>query len=72
MIAKGGAPLLSEDAVIVVRDELLPLATIVTPNLPEAEKLTGQTINTTDDMQMAAKKITKYGSSKCDHQRWSF
>ncbi|BAP86708.1 phosphomethylpyrimidine kinase [Paucilactobacillus hokkaidonensis JCM 18461] len=61
MIAKGGAPLLSEDAVIVVRDELLPLATIVTPNLPEAEKLTGQTINTTDDMQMAAKKLQNMG-----------
>lgn len=61
MIAKSGAPLLSEDAVAVVRDELLPLATIVTPNLPEAEKLTDQIIKTTDDMQAAAKKLQAMG-----------
>lgn len=61
MIAKGGAPLLSEDAVAVVRDELLPLATIVTPNLPEAEKLTGELISTTEKMQMAAKKLQAMG-----------
>ncbi|WP_137596831.1 bifunctional hydroxymethylpyrimidine kinase/phosphomethylpyrimidine kinase [Paucilactobacillus kaifaensis] len=61
MIAKGGASLLSEDAVEVVRDELLPLATIVTPNLPEAEKLTGESIKTTEDMQVVAKKLQKMG-----------
>lgn len=54
MIAKGGASLLTEDAVAVVRDELLPLATLVTPNLPEAEKLSGITITTAQDMQDAA------------------
>src|SRR5690606_24077799 len=41
MIAKGGAALLSEDAVAVIRDELMPIAAIVTPNAPEAEALTG-------------------------------
>lgn len=53
MIAKGGAPLLTEDAIAVVRDELLPLATLVTPNLPEAEKLTGITITDEAGMQQA-------------------
>lgn len=51
MIAKGGAPLLADDAVTTVRDMLLPLATVVTPNLPEAAHLLGTTTATTrDDM----------------------
>ncbi|MEP3638701.1 MAG: bifunctional hydroxymethylpyrimidine kinase/phosphomethylpyrimidine kinase [Paracoccaceae bacterium] len=41
MIAKGGAPLLQPDAVAVLRDALLPLATVLTPNLPEAAHLLG-------------------------------
>ncbi|HET9767605.1 MAG TPA: bifunctional hydroxymethylpyrimidine kinase/phosphomethylpyrimidine kinase, partial [Thermoanaerobaculia bacterium] len=41
MVAKGGASLLADDAVEAVRERLLPLATLVTPNLPEAERLTG-------------------------------
>lgn len=61
MIAKGGAPLLSEDAVTVVRDELLPLATVATPNLPEAEKLADMTIHNEEDMIIAAKKLQEIG-----------
>ena len=41
MIAKGGAPLLDEDAIATVRNALLPLATVLTPNLPEAAHLLG-------------------------------
>ncbi|WEV43566.1 bifunctional hydroxymethylpyrimidine kinase/phosphomethylpyrimidine kinase [Lactobacillus sp. ESL0684] len=44
MVAKGGAQLLSDEAVETVKKELLPLATLVTPNLPEAEVLTGMKI----------------------------
>ena len=44
MIAKGGAPLLQPDAVVVVRDRLLPLAHVLTPNLPEAAHLLGASI----------------------------
>lgn len=44
MIAKGGAPLLLEDAVTMLRDRLLPLATVLTPNLPEAAALLGEEI----------------------------
>lgn len=42
MVAKGGAPLLHDDAIIAIRDSLLPLATIITPNLPEAAALLGE------------------------------
>lgn len=62
MIAKGGASLLSEDAVNVVRDELFPLATLVTPNLPEAEKLTGMRITDRLAMQAAAQKLLTFGA----------
>src|ERR687893_632994 len=44
MIAKGGHPLLHESAVDAVKQHLLPLALIVTPNIPEAEVLSGMTI----------------------------
>ncbi|MFD1485023.1 bifunctional hydroxymethylpyrimidine kinase/phosphomethylpyrimidine kinase [Lacticaseibacillus baoqingensis] len=62
MIAKGGAPLLTEDAIAVVRDELLPLATLVTPNLPEAEKLSGLTITDQAAMRTAAKRLQALGA----------
>lgn len=62
MIAKGGAPLLSEDAIAVVRDELLPLADLVTPNLPEAARLTGITIEDETAMQEAARALQALGA----------
>lgn len=61
MVAKGGAPLLADDAVQTVIDELLPLAELVTPNLPEAEKLAGMKIANEDDMVVVAKKIQQMG-----------
>lgn len=54
MVAKGGAALLADDALACLRTTLLPLATLVTPNLPEAEKLTGRAIHTVEDMRAAA------------------
>lgn len=62
MIAKGGAPLLTEDAVAVVRDELIPLATLLTPNLPEAEKLSGMTITDHTAMREAGQKLQALGA----------
>ncbi|HAT54529.1 MAG TPA: bifunctional hydroxymethylpyrimidine kinase/phosphomethylpyrimidine kinase [Lactobacillus sp.] len=62
MIAKGGAPLLTHEAIATVRDALLPLATILTPNLPEAEALTGQTIDNDQDMQEAGKRLQALGA----------
>lgn len=62
MVAKGGAQLLSDDAIVTVRDELLPLATLVTPNLPEAEKLAQMSITTKDEMKVAGQKLQQLGA----------
>lgn len=62
MIAKGGAKLLSDDAIIVVRNELLPLADLITPNLPEACELTGIAIKDQHDIKKAAKRLQQYGA----------
>jgi hydroxymethylpyrimidine/phosphomethylpyrimidine kinase len=61
MISKHGAPLLPEDAVHAVRDHLIPVASLVTPNVPEAEALTGHTIRSLDDMRAAAQDIYATG-----------
>jgi hydroxymethylpyrimidine/phosphomethylpyrimidine kinase len=61
MVAKGGAPLLQPAAVETLRTTLLPLATVVTPNLPEAEVLTQQRIETIEDMRAAARTIHELG-----------
>jgi hydroxymethylpyrimidine/phosphomethylpyrimidine kinase len=57
MRAKSGDPLLRPEAVATLRAQLLPLAEVVTPNLPEAEALTGRRIETLDDMRAAASAI---------------
>lgn len=62
MIAKGGHHLLTEEAVTIVRDELLPLATVVTPNLPEAEVLLGHSLKTKEAVVEGAKKLQGLGS----------
>jgi hydroxymethylpyrimidine/phosphomethylpyrimidine kinase len=54
MIAKGGASLLASDAVAVIRDELAPIAAIITPNAPEAEALTGIAVRDLDGQKRAA------------------
>jgi hydroxymethylpyrimidine/phosphomethylpyrimidine kinase len=61
MIAKGGDRLLHEDAVASIRTELLKLAEVVTPNIPEAEVLAGGSIRTVEDMRVAARRIRALG-----------
>jgi hydroxymethylpyrimidine/phosphomethylpyrimidine kinase len=61
MIAKSGAPLLNPDAVEALKTKLLPLATVVTPNLHEAEALTGREIKTLEQMREAARAIRELG-----------
>ncbi len=61
MVAKSGDPLLSESARITVRERMLPIATVITPNLFEAEVLLGQKIKTVDDMKAAAAELKKSG-----------
>ena len=62
MVAKGGDRLLEEGAVDALRTMLLPLATVVTPNIPEAEVLVGHTIIDVDDMRDAAEEIVNMGA----------
>jgi hydroxymethylpyrimidine/phosphomethylpyrimidine kinase len=62
MRAKGGEPLLAEDAVAVMRERLLPLALIVTPNLSEAAALVGRHLDGWDDMRWAAREIVGMGA----------
>lgn len=62
MVAKSGDALLREEAVDSVRTQLLPLAALVTPNLPEAETLTGMTISSEQDVKEAAAKILGMGA----------
>jgi hydroxymethylpyrimidine/phosphomethylpyrimidine kinase len=61
MVAKSGDALLSENARTVVKENLLPQATVITPNLFEAEAILGQSINTVEDMKSAAVELKKIG-----------
>ena len=62
MVATSGARLISEDAVEALTAQLMPLACVVTPNIPEAEVLTGSAIRTPQDMEHAAAQIAdRYG-----------
>lgn len=58
MVATSGARLISEDAIDTLKESLLPLATLITPNIPEAEVLSGIEIKTTGDMLAAAERIS--------------
>ena len=62
MIAKGGAALLKQEAIEAVRNQLLPSTYLLTPNIPEAEALTGKEIKTLGDMEEAAKKLQSMGA----------
>ncbi|KAG0177211.1 hypothetical protein DFQ28_006407 [Apophysomyces sp. BC1034] len=64
MVATSGSRLLAESAVDAYREKLLPLTLVLTPNVPEAEVLLGQelnTIRTLEDMRLAARKLGEYG-----------
>lgn len=61
MNATSGKPLLDPQAVKILRQELLPLATVVTPNLDEAGSLLGRTIKGMDEMKEAARAIHAFG-----------
>jgi hydroxymethylpyrimidine/phosphomethylpyrimidine kinase len=62
MVAKGGARLLRDDAVATLRTRLIPLAAIVTPNIPEAEVLVGRSIRTFEERRQAARDIVAMGA----------
>lgn len=62
MIAKGGAKLLRDDAVEALRTQLIPLAAVITPNLPEAEVLLGRRIATLEERKQAARDLVAIGA----------
>ncbi len=62
MVATSGARLISDDAVVTLKKSLLPLACVITPNIPEAEVLSGMKLSCENEMEAAAKKIfEEYG-----------
>lgn len=62
MVAKSGARLLRDDAVQALREKLLPLADVVTPNLPEAQVLADRSLATEDEIRDAARAIHEMGA----------
>jgi hydroxymethylpyrimidine kinase/phosphomethylpyrimidine kinase len=63
MVAKGGAKLLRDDAIDALREQLIPLAAVVTPNLPEAEVLLGRRIASLDERKQAARDLVALGAT---------
>ncbi len=61
MVAKGGSKLISNQAIQMMKNRLIKRVNLITPNLPEAEILTGIKINSKEDMISAAKKLIKLG-----------
>lgn len=61
MVAKGGARLLHSDAIVALYRHLLPLAAVVTPNIPEAEVLLGRSLATIEDRRQAARELVALG-----------
>ena len=57
MVATSGAKLISDEACEVLIEKLIPLARVITPNIPEAEYISGETIKSTEDMERVAKLI---------------
>ena len=62
MVAKGGARLIDKGAIKILKNELISNVSLITPNIPEAEVLTGLNINNKEDMIIAAKKLINSGA----------
>ena len=64
MVATSGDPLLQQDAVVLYRERLFPMATIVTPNLDEVRTLLGRSVTSLDEMRRAgAELVAQFGTS---------
>lgn len=59
MVATSGAKLISDDAIDALKENLLPMATVLTPNIPETEVLAGMAVKTPEDMIAAARAISE-------------
>ena len=63
MVAKGGASLMERDAAMIFTDQMLPLAYLLTPNIPEAERLLGRMIRSAAEMEAAARELHGMGAA---------
>lgn len=61
MYAKNGCPLMNPDAIDILIQTIIPIADLLTPNIPEAEKISGIKINTIEDMKKSAEVIYQMG-----------
>lgn len=59
MVSTSGSRLISEEAIQILKTELFPLASVLTPNIPEAEVLFGASIHSAEDMERAAQAISE-------------
>ena len=71
MVAASGAHLLQEEAVDAMRDRIVPMATVLTPNIPEAEVLADIDIETVDDMVSAGESLLGNGRGRGSRQGWA-
>ncbi len=62
MIAKGGCALMQPEALDTLKNEVIPLSFLLTPNIPEAQTITGHPIDSVEDMRHAAKRIYDMGA----------
>lgn len=62
LLSTTGFSLIKDGALAVLLEKLVPLASVLTPNLPEAEKMTGMSINSIDEMKRASEKLFKMGA----------
>ncbi|MGD8520920.1 MAG: bifunctional hydroxymethylpyrimidine kinase/phosphomethylpyrimidine kinase [Desulfobacterales bacterium] len=62
MVAQSGDKLLQDDAIEAIKKHLMPLADVVTPNIPEAEVLLSRRLQSAEDMHQGAKALAEYGS----------
>lgn len=62
LVGKQGQPLLDQSALRALREELVPRAALITPNVPEAEALSGFAVRSPDDLRRAAERIRAFGA----------
>lgn len=64
MVATSGDPLLQEDAIATLRDELIPYSRVITPNLPEASLLLGEKVEYQDQFEEAARMLSRLSGGR--------
>jgi len=63
MVAKSGDKLLRDESIDALKTKLIPIAAVITPNMPEAEVLTGRTLGTNEDLEEACGSLAQLGSA---------